>query len=120
MRISGRFIARLGIALFAAACIAFVGRTALAGPGHGMRGAGGPALLSPMLLHSADLTSDQQTKLKQIRSSYRSSAKTLFTQLKSANDALNAKLLGPGQVAASDLTPLVTQVAQIRQQLFQQ
>jgi Spy/CpxP family protein refolding chaperone len=121
MKISDRRKVGIGVALLVAISIAGYGSAALAGPGHGERGhMGGPILLSPMLLKSANLSSDQEAKLKQIRSQYRDTFKTLFTQLKTASDSLNAKLLAQGPVAPADLTPLVNNVEQVRQQMAQQ
>jgi len=121
MNISGRWKVGIGVALLLTISLAGFGSAALAGPGRGEHGhMGGPVLLSPFLLKSANLSSDQLTTLKQIRSQYRDTFKTLFTQLKTANEALNAKLLSQGQVGAADVAPLMNSVEQVRQQMAQQ
>ena len=121
MNISGRWKVGIGVALLATISLAGFGSVALAGPGRGGHGhMDGPVLLSPFLLKSANLSSDQETTLKQIRSQYRDNFKTLFTQLQTANQALNAKLLSQGQVAAADVAPLMNSVEQVRQQMAQQ
>jgi len=91
-------------------------------PGHmgrGMMGEG-PGFMLPLLLRQASLTPDQNTKVRQIMDADHETLRTLFHQLQAANDELANKLFAPGTVQASDLTPQVQHVMQLRQQLMEQ
>jgi Spy/CpxP family protein refolding chaperone len=105
--------------------IALAGPGGLGGPGmgppmgDGMMG-DGSMFLPPLLFRAADLTPDQQTKLHQIFAAHRDAFKSLFGRLHTANNDLAAKLVAPGDLATSDLTPMVNSIVQIRQQMMQE
>jgi Spy/CpxP family protein refolding chaperone len=130
MTISRKWMVAVTLVCAVAASLAGSDRSALAGPGG--LGLGGPPMgdgpmmgdgsmfLPPLLFRSADLTADQQTKLHQILAAHRDNFKSLFSRLHAANSDLAAKLVAPGQLASSDLTPLVNNIVQIRQQMMQE
>ena len=79
-----------------------------------------PAIMLHMVLKQADLTPDQQDKVRKIMEADHQSLRTLFTQLQAANNQLADKLFAPGAVQATDLTPQVQRITQLRQQLMEQ
>jgi Spy/CpxP family protein refolding chaperone len=87
---------------------------------HGWGGGPGGPMPMLMLLRHVNLTADQQTQVHQIMEANFTTARPLMKQLHSIHDQIADKLLGPGTVSASDLTPLQTQENQVRQQLDQQ
>jgi Spy/CpxP family protein refolding chaperone len=88
------------------------------GPHH--MGCGGPGRLIHVILHSADLTADQETQAHSILDSNRSAAEGLFTQLHQANTDLATLLLGPQDVQADALSNQLTKINQLQLQLAQQ
>lgn len=89
------------------------------GMGHHMMLGDGPAGMLPLVLRHANLTADQQAQVHTIMEADRQSLQALFKQLQTANDQLADKLFAPGAVQATDLTPQVQQVTQLRQQLME-
>ncbi len=90
------------------------------GPGRGMFIADGPGMMLPLLMRRADLTAEQRAKVHEIIASDHRSLRTLFDELRAANDELADKLLAPGQVEAKDLEPQAQKVARLREQLMGQ
>lgn len=90
---------------------------------HGRGGFGGPPPMQgedPMrILQGVQLTPDQQTQVHKILEANHASLHDLFDQLHAAQDALATALLGPGNVTAADVKPLLDRTLQIRQQLAQ-
>lgn len=80
----------------------------------------GPGIMLPLVLRHANLTSDQQAQVHKIMDAERQNLQALFKQLQAANDQLADKLFAPGAVQASELTPQVQQITQLRQQLMEQ
>jgi Spy/CpxP family protein refolding chaperone len=80
---------------------------------------GGPGRVIPLLLHSTDLTADQQTQVQQILESNRADAQTIFTQLRQANDDLATLLVGPDDVPADKLATQLAAINQAQLQLAQ-
>ena len=80
----------------------------------------GPGVMLPLLLKRADLTADQQAQIHKIMEADHQTLRTLFQQLEAAHAALADKLFAPGPLQASDLTPQVQRIAQLRQQLLEQ
>src|SRR5262249_52250256 len=62
---------------------------------HKHKRGGGTGRLIPLLLHSTDLTHDQQTQAHQILDANRPAAQQLFTQLHQAQKDLATLLLAP-------------------------
>jgi Spy/CpxP family protein refolding chaperone len=88
-------------------------------PKHGPpRGDAG--LLLPLLLRSAELTPDQQTKVQEIVSAHRVTTRRIVEQLRQAQADLADKLFAPGALPEADLAAPLQQIAQLRAQLLQQ
>ena len=123
MRIPRLAIAPLAAALLAAA----VGGPAVAqspplGGGHesGMRwGAGRGEGELALMIRAANLTPEQQTRVREILSAHRAAARPVVAQLRGAQAELGQKLLAPGPVQAADLQPLLQRIGQLRAQLAQ-
>jgi Spy/CpxP family protein refolding chaperone len=90
------------------------------GMGHGTMFGDSPAMMLPLVLRHANLTPDQQAQVHKIMEADHENLQTLFKQLQTANDQLTDRLFAPGAVQASDLTPQVQQIMQLRQQLMEQ
>ena len=87
---------------------------------RGMPGGGdAPGMVIPLMLHGAHLTPEQHDKVKALMSADRDQLRKLFDQLKSANDTLASRLVGPTAVDAAALKPDVERVAQARQALME-
>ena len=106
-----------------------MGAAALAGPaaGQGMgpdMGRGGPwgrdgSMALPFLIRSANLTPEQETKVRTILSAHRTTTRNALEQLRRAQDELADKLLAAGHVQSADLQPQLLQIGQLREQLLQ-
>jgi Spy/CpxP family protein refolding chaperone len=110
--------------------VAFLPAMGRAGEGmlgrHSMRaamgGEGGPGMgmMFPLILRTLGLNEDQKTRVHAIMEAHRPKFRDLFSQLRSANDGVSAKLFSPGTVTADDLKAPMTQVAHLREQLMQE
>lgn len=78
---------------------------------------GGMAL--PLLIRAAKLTPEQDGKVRVILTNHRTVTRNTVEQLRRAQDELADKLLGPAPVQATDLQPLLKQIAALREQLLQ-
>jgi Spy/CpxP family protein refolding chaperone len=106
-------------AIFAVALLSLspIAASAQMGPGP----AGGAGMMAqgeafgPLmrLLRIANLTSDQQNQVKQIRQDSMAQLQPLFQQLRSVRSEMADKLTGTAAVTAADIAPLQQQVAQI-------
>ncbi len=85
--------------------------------GPGWAREGGMAL--PLLIRAANLTPEQDAKVRAILASHRAVTRNSAEQLRRAQDELADKLLAAGPVAAADLEPLLKQIASLREQLLQ-
>jgi Spy/CpxP family protein refolding chaperone len=72
------------------------------------------------LLRSAGLTDAQREQVRQILANHRPNFQTLAGDLRTAREALNAKLYGTDPVTAADLAPLADQVGKVRSQIAQE
>ena len=96
-----------------------------AGQGMGPdMGRGGPwgrdgGLALPFLIRSADLTPEQETRVRAILSGHRTAMRNALEQLRRAQDELADKLLSAGPVQNTDLQPQLQQIGQLREQLLQ-
>jgi Spy/CpxP family protein refolding chaperone len=70
-----------------------------------------------LLIRSANLTPEQQAKVRAILSAHRSTARPLIEQLRQAQQELGAKLLAPGAVQTNDVQPLLLRIGQLRDNL---
>ena len=108
----------LTLSLLATALLAS-GSTAVAQPpGRWGGGSMGGWSLLPLMLRSANLTPDQEAKVKELVAARRASARSLKQQLRQAEDELAEKLLAPGSVHAADVQPQLQRIAQLRDQLL--
>jgi Spy/CpxP family protein refolding chaperone len=73
-----------------------------------------------MFFKAANLTPDQQTKVRKIFEDNRATFKDLSEQMRTAREGMVDKLLAPGQVSDVDLTKQSQEVAQIQQKMMEQ
>ncbi len=106
----------VGVLLLAAAGPAFA-----QAPGResSMRGGGRGDGELWLMIRAANLTPEQQTRVRAILSAHRKSASPVVEQLRQAQQELGTKLLAPGQVQAADLQPQLQRISQLRDQLAQ-
>jgi len=91
-------------------------------PGHeeSMRGGAGRGEGELwLMIRAANLTPEQQTRVRAILSAHRATARPLIEQLRQAQQELGGKLLAPGQVQAADIQPQLQRISQLRDQLAQ-
>ncbi len=118
---------RLAAALLVGVLLAGVGGSAALAQGPplgggrregGMRrGAGRGEGELALMIRAADLTPEQQTRVREILSAHRAAARPVVEQLRGAQAELGDKLLAPGSVQAADLQPLLQRIGQLRDQL---
>lgn len=89
-------------------------------PGHepairGVTGRGDGELW--LMIRAANLTPEQQTRVRAILSAHRAAARPLIEQLRQAQQELGGKLLAPGPVQVADLQPQLQRISQLRDQL---
>ena len=106
-----------------------LGTAGLSGPAgaQGMgpeMGRGGPwgrdgGMALPFLIRSANLTPEQETKVRGILSAHRTATRNALEQLRRAQDELADKLLAAGPVQTPDIQPQLQQIGQLREQLLQ-
>jgi Spy/CpxP family protein refolding chaperone len=101
--------------------------TVYAQPHHGLgpMGAGpmmgeGPGMMLPMVLKGIDLTDAQEKQVRTIMQTHRATFRTLFGDLRTAQEEMADKLFAPGDVRAEDLTSQSERVSQLREQLMQE
>jgi Spy/CpxP family protein refolding chaperone len=73
----------------------------------------------PLLIRAANLTPEQDGKVRAILTNHRTVTRNTVEQLRRAQDELADKLLGPTPVQVADLQPLLKQIAALREQLLQ-
>jgi Spy/CpxP family protein refolding chaperone len=118
-RVIGALIGLLaGLALTAAASGPTFAQAPPSGHGPGRHGGmGRPAGDLWLMIHAANLTPEQQAKVRDILSAHRSTARPLIEQLRQAQQELGAKLLAPGTVQTGDIQPLLLRISQLRDNL---
>jgi Spy/CpxP family protein refolding chaperone len=84
-------------------------------PGGGRDG--GMAL--PLLIRAANLTPEQDGKVRAILANHRAVTRNTVAELRRAQDELAERLLAAGPVQSADLQPLLKQIAALREQLLQ-
>jgi Spy/CpxP family protein refolding chaperone len=109
--------------------VVLIGAAGMAQPaaGQGMEnemGRGGPwgrdgGMALPFLIRSANLTPEQETKVRTILSAHRTTTRNVLEQLRRAQDELADKLLAAGPVQTAELQPQLQQIGQLREQLLQ-
>jgi Spy/CpxP family protein refolding chaperone len=80
----------------------------------------GSGMMLPMLLRGANLTPDQQARVREIVAAHRPAFRALGDQLRAAEEVMAGKLFATGQVAPEDVTAYVQQVSQLREQLLRE
>jgi Spy/CpxP family protein refolding chaperone len=105
----------LVVSLLAAAPVAAQGGDRPGGGSEGWREAG----MLFMLLRGANLTADQQARVREILAAHRGKSEQLVKQLRAAQEELLDRLLAPGTVQAEDLKPARQRIAQVWEQLAQ-
>ena len=91
-------------------------------PGHepGMHGGiGRPDGELWLMIRAANLTPEQQAKVRGILSTHRTTTRPLMQQLRQAQQELGTKLLTPGPLQPADLQPQLGRISQLREQLAQ-
>ncbi|HEY7203966.1 MAG TPA: periplasmic heavy metal sensor [Methylomirabilota bacterium] len=109
-----------GLALTAVASAPALAQAPGPPPGHppGMHGGmGRPDGELGLMIRSANLTPEQQAKVRTILSAHRGTARPLIEQLRAAQQELGAKLLAPGAVQTGDIQPLLLRISQLRDNL---
>jgi Spy/CpxP family protein refolding chaperone len=117
-------IPRLAAALLLGVLLAAGGGALAQGPplgggrDGGMRwGAGRGEGELGLMIRAANLTPEQQTRVREILSAHRAAARPVVEQLRGAQAELGDKLLAPGSVQIADLQPLLQRIGQLRDQL---
>jgi Spy/CpxP family protein refolding chaperone len=88
-------------------------------PSHRSWGHGSSDGELALMIRAAELTPEQQGKVRDVLSAHRTSTRSLVDQLRQAQQELGAKLLSPGAVQATDLQPHLQRIGQLRDQLAQ-
>ncbi len=82
----------------------------------GVRAGRGEGALA-LMVRAANLTPEQQARVRQILSDHRAAARPLVEQLRGAQAELGARLLAPGPVEAADLQPMLERINTLRDEL---
>src|SRR5437870_13058541 len=85
--------------------------------GPGARGDGGVML--QLLLRSANLTPEQEAKVREILTARRTASRALIDQLRQAQRELADRMFAPGNLQEADLGPQLQRIASRREQLAQ-
>jgi Spy/CpxP family protein refolding chaperone len=72
-----------------------------------------------VLFRGANLTPDQEAKVKTILAAHRAKTRELMKQSRAAREEMTDKLFGPGTVTAKDLQPMRQRIAQLWEELSQ-
>jgi Spy/CpxP family protein refolding chaperone len=72
------------------------------------------------LVRGGELTDTQKDQARQIFAAHREQLRALRAQLRTASEALQARMYGPDALTAADVAPLVEQIEQLRGQLVQE
>jgi len=109
--------------LLASTTTAALAQAPPSGPGApfwGMREAAGRADGELwLMIRAANLTPEQQAKVRGILATHRAATRPIVEQLRQAQQELGAKLLAPGPLLPADLQPQLVRVGQLRDQLAQ-
>lgn len=80
----------------------------------------GDGLSLPLLLRGANLTPDQQSKVRDVLSAHRGTIRSLTEQLRQAQDEVADKLFAAGPLQPADLQPSLQRITSLREQLLQE
>jgi len=84
----------------------------LGGPGLGM--------MLPMVLRGADLTPEQEVRVREILKAHSQNFRTVWGQLRAVQEEVADRLFAPGSVQAEDLAVQLQRIVQLRQQTLQE
>jgi Spy/CpxP family protein refolding chaperone len=71
------------------------------------------------MIRSANLSPEQQAKVRAILSAHRAAIRPMIEQLRQAQQELGARLLAPGPVQTADIQPQLQRIGQLRDRLAQ-
>ncbi len=117
------------VAFVVAAALAVAGNTLALPPGHGSGSMGGhgsgapgyaPLSLLPLLIATADLTEEQKTDVSKIIEARGARFRTIFAELRRADEQLTNRVFEQGDLKASDLEPLTARVLELRGKLLRE
>jgi periplasmic protein CpxP/Spy len=83
-------------------------------------GGEGPGSLLPLMIKGVGLTDEQSERVKDVLASHRKSLRSLFKQLREANEELADKLFVPEDIGEEALKPTVQKITQLREKLVQE
>src|SRR2546430_13680955 len=86
--------------------------------GSGARGDGG--MMLSLLLRSANLTPEQDAKVREALTARRSASRALIDQLRQAQRELADRVFSPGNLQEADLALQLQRIASLREQLAQE
>jgi len=79
----------------------------------------GDGMLLPLMLRSAELTPDQQAKVREVIAAHRATTRAIVQQLHQAQAELADKLFATGALQEADLAAPLQHIGQLRAQLLQ-
>lgn len=86
----------------------------------GSSGGDGPGSLLPLMIQGVGLTNEQSEQVKHILATRRKTLRSLFKQLRVANEELANQLFAPKDVSEDSLKPIVQTITRLREQLLQE
>jgi Spy/CpxP family protein refolding chaperone len=113
------FAGMLTVSLYATA-VSGQGIQALESLLAGSSGGDGPGSLLPLMIKGVGLTNEQNEQVKNILATRRKTLRSLFKQLRIANEELANQLFVPEDVSEDALKPTVQRITQLREQLLQE
>lgn len=109
--------------LIASSATAALAQSPPSGPGGSLGGMRGPMSRTDgelwLMIRAANLTPEQQAKVRGILATHRTTTRPLIAQMRQAQQELGAKLLAPGPLQPADLQPQLGRIGQLRDQLAQ-
>jgi len=109
--------------LLASGATAALAQSPPPGPGAPLGGMRGPMSRTDgelwLMIRAANLTPEQQAKVRGILATHRTTTRPLIAQMRQAQQELGAKLLAPGPLQPADLQPQLGRIGQLRDQLAQ-
>ncbi|MGE0681201.1 MAG: Spy/CpxP family protein refolding chaperone [Candidatus Binatia bacterium] len=86
----------------------------------GSSGGDGPGSLLPLMIKGVGLTNEQNEQVKSLLATRRKTLRSLFKQLRTANEELANQLFVPEDVSEDSLKPTVQKITRLREQLLQE
>jgi Spy/CpxP family protein refolding chaperone len=86
----------------------------------GSSGGDGPGSLLPLMIKGVGLTQEQNEQVKNLLATRRKTLRSLFKQLRTANEELANQLFVPEDVSEDMLKPTVQKITRLREQLLQE